>query len=84
MPAALSPPLAQAYKPSLAAINGLAMCLCLGRQHIPVQRQRIETGGGSGAHRQHTHAMPTGELGARWRRRTSPSFYRGSGDLISR
>ena len=58
---------AQTDKPPLATISGFTMPLRLGRQHIPVQRQRVEACGSSGAHRQHAHTVLTGKPGARGR-----------------
>src|SRR4029077_13114594 len=59
--------MAQTHKPPLATISGFTMRLRLGCQHIPVQRQRVEACGSSGAHRQHAHTVLTGKPGARGR-----------------
>ena len=54
----------QTDQPPLAAVRGLAVRLRFCRQHVPVQRQRVEAGGGGGPDREHAGTMPAGELRA--------------------
>ena len=56
--------MAQTDEPPLAAVRGLAVSLRFCRQHVPVQRQRVEAGGGGGPDREHAGTMPASELRA--------------------
>ena len=48
----------------LRAVDRLAVRLRLARQHVPVQRQRVEAGGRGGADREQADAVLAGELRA--------------------
>ena len=49
-------------EPPLVAVRGLAVRLRFCLHHVPVQRQRVEAGGGGGPDREHAGTMPAGEL----------------------